>query len=230
VKHFVGAMDIDGFGEETAIRFLREGVISDAADIYELTEERLVELEGFAQVSAHNLIANIEASKEQPFFRVLYALGIQGIGYVNARALASHFGSMDALMNASEEEIVETGGIGQEKARVLMEVLEDERMQEQIRRLRELGLKMRQEGGPIPGTEGPLAGKTFVLTGTLPEMSRETATERIEAAGGKVTGSVSKKTDYVVAGADPGSKLAKAQELGTEILDEAGLVALLDGS
>jgi DNA ligase (NAD+) len=230
VKHFVGAMDIDGFGEETAIRFLREGVISDAADIYELTEERLVELEGFAQVSAHNLIANIEASKEQPFFRVLYALGIQGIGYVNARALAAHFGSMDALMNASEEEIVETEGIGQEKARVLMEAFEDERTREQIARLRELGLKMEQEGGPIPGTEGPLAGKTFVLTGTLPEMSRETATERIEAAGGKVTGSVSKKTDYVVAGADPGSKLAKAQELGTEILDETGLIALLDGS
>jgi len=230
VKHFVGAMDIDGFGEETAIRFLGEGVIKDAADIYELDEERLVELEGFAQVSAHNLIENIEASKEQPFFRVLYALGIQGIGYVNARALAAHFGSMDALMSASEEQIVETEGIGQEKARVLMEALEDERMQEQIRRLSELGLKMEQEGGPIPGTEGPLAGKTFVLTGTLPEMSRETATERIEAAGGKVTGSVSKKTDYVVAGADPGSKLAKAQELGTEILDEAGLIAVLGGS
>ncbi|HET8672464.1 MAG TPA: NAD-dependent DNA ligase LigA [Thermoleophilaceae bacterium] len=230
VKHFVGAMDIDGFGEETAIRFLREGVIRDAADIYELDEERLVGLEGFAQVSAHNLIANIEASKEQPFFRVLYALGIQGIGYVNARALAAHLGSMEALMNASEDEIVETEGIGQEKARVLIEALEDERMQEQIRRLRELGLKMEQEGGPIPGTEGPLVGKTFVLTGTLPELSREVATERIEAAGGKVTGSVSKKTDYVVAGADPGSKLAKAQELGTEILDEAGLIALLDGS
>ncbi len=230
VKHFVGAMDIDGFGEETAIRFLREGVISDAADIYELSEERLVELEGFGEVSARNLLANIEASKEQPFFRVLYALGIQGIGYVNARNLAAHFGSMDALMNASEEQIVETEGIGQEKARVLMEALEDERTREQIARLRALGLKMEQEGGPIPGTEGPLAGKTFVLTGTLPEMSRETATERIEAAGGKVTGSVSKKTDYVVAGADPGSKLAKAQELGTEILDEAGLVALLDGS
>src|SRR5581483_5629657 len=181
------------FGEETAIRFLREGVISDAADIYELSEERLVELEGFGEVSARNLLANIEASKEQPFFRVLYALGIQGIGYVNARNLAAHFGSMDALMNASEEQIVETEGIGQEKARVLMEALEDERTREQIARLRALGLKMEQEGGPIPGTEGPLAGKTFVLTGTLPEMSRETATERIEAAGGKVTGSVSKK-------------------------------------
>jgi DNA ligase (NAD+) len=229
VKHFVGAMDIDGFGEETAIRFLREGLIKDAADIYALDEERLVQLEGFGEVSARNLLQGIEASKEQPFFRVLYAIGIQGIGYVNARNLAAQFGSIDALMEADEEQIVETEGIGAEKARVLIEALEDDATRDLIRRLREHGLKMEQEGGPIPGTEGPLAGKTFVLTGTLPDLSREVATERIEAAGGKVTGSVSKKTDYVVAGADPGSKLGKARELGTEILDEDGLLKLLDG-
>jgi DNA ligase (NAD+) len=228
VKHFVGAMDIDGFGEETAIRFLREGVISDAADIYELDEERLVQLEGFGEISARNLLANIEASKQQPFFRVLYALGIQGIGWVNARSLAAHFRSMDALMNATEDQIVETEGIGPEKAKVLIEALEDDATRELIGRLREIGLQMEQEGGPIPGTEGPLADKTFVITGTLPNISREVASERIEAAGGKVTNSVSKKTDYLVVGADPGSKLAKAEKAGTEIIDEPALLKLLD--
>jgi DNA ligase (NAD+) len=227
VKHFVGALDIDGFGEETAIRFLREGVIKDAADIYELSDQRLVQLDGFGEVSARNLLDSIEASKQQPFFRVLYALGIQGIGWVNARNLAAQFRSMDALLDASEEDIVETEGVGPVLAATLRQTLDEERTRGLIARLRGHGLQMRQEGGPIPGTEGPLAGKTFVLTGTLPDLSREVATERIESAGGKVTGSVSKKTDYVVAGADPGSKLAKAQELGTEILDEDGLLALL---
>ena len=226
VKHFVGAMDIDGFGEETATRFLQEGVISDAADIYTLDEERLVQLEGFGEVSARNLLANIEASKQQPFFRVLYALGIHGIGWVNARNLAARFGSMEALMNATEEQIVETEGIGREKAKVLIEALEDEDTRALIDRLRAVGLQMEQEGGPIPGTEGPLAGKTFVITGTLPNLSRDDATERIEAAGGKVTGSVSKKTDYLLLGADPGSKLAKAEQVGTEILDEDAFLKL----
>jgi DNA ligase (NAD+) len=228
VKHFVGAMDIDGFGEETAVRFLREGVIKDAADIYELDEERIVQLEGFGEISARSLLANIEASKRQPFFRVLYALGIPGIGWVNARNLAAHFGSMDALLAASEEQVVETEGVGPVMAETLLEWLSDERTLDLINRLRAVGLQMEQEGGPIPGTEGPLAGKTFVITGTLPNLSREEATERIEAAGGKVTGSVSKKTSYLVRGADPGSKLAKAEQLGTEIVDEDGLLALLD--
>jgi DNA ligase (NAD+) len=227
VKHFVGAMDIDGFGEETAIRFLKEGVIQDAADIYELGEDRLVQLEGFGEVSARNLLDSIEQSKEQPFSRVLYALGIPGIGWVNARNLARQFGSIDALMKAQPEEIQETEGVGPVLARTLSETLAEERTRELIERLRKLGLSMEQEGGPAPGEEGPLAGKAFVLTGTLPNLSREEATERIEAAGGKVTGSVSGKTDYVVAGDDPGSKLAKAQDLGTEILDEHGLLELL---
>jgi len=227
VKHFVGAMDIDGFGEETAIRFLREGVIKDAADIYELDKDRLVQLEGFGEISANNLLANIEGSKQQPFFRVLYALGIPGIGWVNARNLAAHFGSMEALVEANEEQIVETEGVGPVMANTIMETLSEERTQELIKRLREVGLQMEQEGGPIPGTEGPLAGKTFVITGTLPNLSREEATERLEAAGAKVTNSVSKKTDYLVLGAEPGTKLAKAEKLGTEILDEDGLLALL---
>src|SRR4051794_2326132 len=228
VKHFVGAMDIDGFGEETAIRFLNEGVIKDAADIYELSEDRIVQLDGFGEISARSLLANIEASKQQPFFRVLYALGISGIGWVNARNLAARFGSMDALLEADEEQIVATEGVGPVMAETLIEWLSEDRTRELIDRLRGLGLQMEQEGGPIPGTEGPLAGRTFVITGTLPNVSREVATERLEAAGAKVTNSVSKKTDYLVLGAEPGSKLAKAEKLGTEILDEDALLALLD--
>jgi DNA ligase (NAD+) len=229
VKHFVGAMDIDGFGEETAIRFLNEGVIKDAADIYELDEERIVALDGFGEISARSLLANIEASKQQPFFRVLYALGIPGIGWVNARNLAAQFGSIDALLDANEEQIVETDGVGPVMATTLIEWLSEDRTRELVERLRGLGLQMEQEGGPIPGTSGPLAGKTFVITGTLPNLSREVATERLEAAGAKVTNSVSKKTSYLVLGAEPGSKLAKAEKLGIEILDEDGLLALLDG-
>jgi DNA ligase (NAD+) len=226
VKHFIGAMDIDGFGEETAIRFLREKLIGNAADIYELTAERLVALDGFGEVSARNLLASIEGSKRQPFARVLYALGIPGIGWVNARALAAQFRSIDALMKASAEEIAETPGMGPILAETLAETLAEERTRELIERLRGHGLQM-EEAGPAPGTEGPLAGQTFVLTGTLPSLSREKATEAIEAAGGKVTGSVSKKTDYVVAGSDPGSKLPKAQELGVDVIDEERLRELL---
>jgi DNA ligase (NAD+) len=135
---------------------------------------------------------------------------------------------MDALLTANEEQIVETEGVGPVMAATLIEWLSENRTRELIERLRGLGLQLEQEGGPIPGTEGPLAGKTFVITGSLPNLSREVATERLEAAGAKVTNSVSKKTSYLVLGAEPGSKLAKAEKLGTEILDEDGLLALLD--
>jgi DNA ligase (NAD+) len=229
VKHFVtkGAMDIEGLGEENARRFLSEGLIHDVAEIYDLTVERITELDGFGEISAKNLIDSIEASKQVPFFRVLYALGIPGIGYVNARALAAQFGSMEALLGADADAIVETPGIGPILAETIVDTLREERTRELVARLRDHGLNMEQEG-PLPGTEGPLAGKTLVISGTLPNMSREKATEAVEAAGGKVTGSVSKKTDYLVAGADPGaSKYNKAQEIGTEILDEDGLLKLL---
>jgi DNA ligase (NAD+) len=228
VKHFVYAMDIDGFGEETAVRFLKEGLIENVADIYELTPERLMELDGFGEISARNLLASIEASKQQPFHRVLAALGIAGIGGVNARALAGHFRSIDALMDAGPEKIAEAHGIGPISAETITEALSEERFRALIERLRGHGLQFVEEG-PLPGTDGPLAGQTFVLTGTLPSLSREKATEAIEAAGGKVTSSVSKNTDYVVAGAEPGSKLAKAERLGTAVLDEDGLLELLPG-
>jgi len=226
VKHFVGALDIDGLGEENVRRFLSEELIRDAADLYALTPDRLSELEGFGEVSAGNLVRSIEASKQQPFERVLYGLGIPGVGFVNARNLARSLRSMKALMEATEERLVEVEGIGPIMARTIEETLAEERTRELIRRLEDYGLRMEAEGPPTPA-EGPLVGKTLVLTGTLPNLTREDATRRVEAAGGKVTGSVSKKTDYLVAGEDPGSKLTKAQELGTAVLDEDGLLALL---
>ena len=229
VKHFVtkGAMDIDGLGEKQAERFLSEGLIRDVADIYELTEDRLVELEGLGELSARNLLAAIEGSKEVPFFRVLYALGIPGIGYVNARALAAQLRSMDALLAATPEQIVETPGIGPILAETIAETLAEERTRDLIERLRGHGLKMEEEGRP-PSAVGRLAGLTFVLTGTLPDLSRERAGEMIEAAGGKVNNSVSKRTSYVVAGAQPGSKLAKAEEAGVEVIDKERLMELLE--
>jgi DNA ligase (NAD+) len=226
VKHFVGAMDIDGLGEENVRRFLSKGLIESFADLYDLSVERLAGLEGFAEISARNLVAAIEESKRQPFHLALYALGIPGIGYVNARNLARHFRSMDALMAASEEELAEVEGVGPIMATTVHETLAEERTRELVRRLRDYGLQMEEEAPAAPA-EGPLVGKTLVLTGTLPNLTRPDATARIEAAGGKVTGSVSKKTDFLVAGDDPGTKLTKAQELGTEVLDEDGLLALL---
>ena len=231
VKHFVskGAMDIDGLGEENARRFLAEGLIKSVADIYELDEERVTGLEGFGEISARNLLEAIERSKLTPFFRVLYALGIPGIGYVNARALGQHFRSMDALLAADGEHVVEVPGIGPVLAETIAQTLDEGRTRDLIERLRGHGLKMEAEDADAPA-EGPLSGKTLVITGTLPNLSREQATERIEEAGGKVTGSVSNRTDYVVVGEDPGgSKFNKAQELGTQQIDEARLLELLEG-
>jgi DNA ligase (NAD+) len=226
VKHFVGAMDIDGLGEENARRFLETGLIESFADVYDLTVERLTQLDRFGETSAGNLVAAIEASKDQPFHLVLYALGLPGIGFVNARNLARHFRSMDALLAASEEELTAVEGMGPILAATVRETLAEERVRELIKKLREHELQMEEES-PAPPAEGPLVGKTVVLTGTLPNLTRPEATARVEAAGGKVTGSVSKNTDYLVAGEDPGTKLTKAQELGIEILDEDGLLALL---
>ncbi|MGH2741300.1 MAG: NAD-dependent DNA ligase LigA [Thermoleophilaceae bacterium] len=226
VKHFVGAMDIDGLGEENARRFLQIGLIENMADIYDLTAERLAELDGFGELSGRNLAEAIEASKRQPFHLVLYALGIPGIGFVNARNLARQLRSVDALLAASEEELTGVEGMGPIMAKTVHETLGEARTRELIERLRDYGLQMEEEG-PAPPADGPLVGKTLVLTGTMPNLTRPEATRRIENAGGKVTGSVSKRTDYVVAGADPGTKLTKAQELGIEVLDEDGLLALL---
>jgi DNA ligase (NAD+) len=229
VKHFVskGAMDIDGLGEKLAMRFLQEGLIEDVADIYELGEERLVGLEGFKEKSAQNLVAAIDASRERPFKRVLYALGLPGVGAVTAEALADHFGSIDALHEADPERIEEVEGVGPIMAVQIAESLADEPTWALIEKLKGKGLRLEASGSERRAEGGPLEGRTVVLTGTLPELTREEAAALVKAAGGKVSSSVSKKTDYVVAGENPGSKLAKAEKLGTEILDEAGLRALL---
>jgi DNA ligase (NAD+) len=229
VKHFRGAMDIEGLGEKNVIRFLDEGLIRDPADIYDLTAERIAELEGFGEVSARNLMDEVEGSKERPFGLVLYALGLPGIGYVNAQALAEHFGSIDSLLEADAEAIEQVEGIGPVLARQVQEELSEEATLDLIRRLRDRGLRFELSAAERRTHGGTLEGKTFVLTGTLGELTREEATAMIRRAGGKVTSSVSKNTDYVIAGDSPGSKLAKAEELGTTVLDEDGLRELLSG-
>ncbi|HWB69706.1 MAG TPA: NAD-dependent DNA ligase LigA [Solirubrobacterales bacterium] len=229
VKHFVskGAMDIDGLGEKQAMRFLQEGLIADVADIYELTVERLVELDRFGETSAGNLLAAIEGSLSQPFKRVLYALGLPGVGQVTAEALADHFGSIDALHAAEPWQVEKVEGVGNVMAQQIVESLADERTWELIEKLREKGVRLEQDPSERRDENGPLAETTFVLTGTLPTLTRDEAGELIRAAGGKVSSAVSKQTDYVVAGESPGSKLAKAEKLEVEILDEDGLRELL---
>jgi DNA ligase (NAD+) len=227
LAHFAsrGAMDIDGLGEKQIALFQDRGMVRTAADFYDLTPEDLLALDGFGEVSANRLVEAIAESRSRPFGRVLFAVGIEGVGEVTGRNLADRFRTIEALQAASPEEIAETPGIGPIVAALIADQLADEQMRTLIDDLRARGLQFEQEGPP-PG-EGPLAEKTFVLTGSLPDLTREEATERIIAAGGKVTSSVSKKTSYVVAGESAGSKLAKAEKLGVPVLDEAGLLELL---
>jgi DNA ligase (NAD+) len=228
LKHFVsrGAMDIEGIGEKQVALFQERGLVETAGDFYRLREDQLLELDGFGELSVKNLLEAIEQSKKRPFARVLFALGIEEVGEVTGRNLAQSFRDIDALLGASAQEIAQTPGIGEKMADLIREQLDDERMRALIEDLRALGLDLREDGPPP--SEGPLAGRTLVLTGTLPQWSREQATERIMAAGGRVTGSVSKKTDYLVAGESPGSKLQKAERLGVAVLDEAGLRGVLE--
>jgi len=228
LKHFVsrGAMDIEGLGEKQVALLQERGLVGTAADFYRLREQQLLELEGFGELSVRNLLAAIEASKQRPFARVLFALGIEEVGEVTGRNLAQGFRDVDTLRGASIEQIAEIPGIGEKMAQSIHAQLQDARMGSLIEELGEIGLCLREEGPPP--SQGPLAGKTLVLTGSLPELSREQATERITAAGGRVTGSVSAKTDYVVAGESAGSKLEKAERLGVPVIDEEGLLGLVD--
>jgi DNA ligase (NAD+) len=229
-KHFVsrGAMDIEGLGELQVGRLLSEGLIADAADLYTLTAERLQELEGYGQVSARRLVEAIARSRAVPFGRVLFALGIEEVGFVTGRNLAAQFRTIDALLAATPDEIAQTPGVGPKMALVIAEQLEDPDMRDLIERLRPyVRFEDDDPTRPAPG-EGTLAGRTFVLTGALPDLTREQATERITAAGGRVTGSVSKKTDWLVAGEGGGSKRANAERLGVAIIDEAALLELIE--
>jgi len=227
LKHFVsrGALDVDGLGEKQVAVLMERGLVTTAADFYRLTKEQILTLEGYAEVSAQKLLDAIEASRQAPFSRVLFGLGIEGVGYVTGRSLSAQFRTGEALLAATPEQIAETPGVGPIVAALIGDQLAEEPMRELIADLQRLGLNF-QEEGPPPG-EGPLAGRTFVLTGTLPDLTREEATQRITAAGGKVTGSVSKKTSYLVAGDSPGSKLAKAEKFEVPVLDEAALLDLL---
>jgi len=218
------AMDIDGLGEKLATRLFDLGLIKDAADVYDLEAEELVPLEGFAEKSAQNLIRAIEKSKDQPFPRVLYALGIRHVGAVTAALIAGRFSGEDLMRDVEVEQLTEINGVGGVVARAVIEYFGLEDNRDLVRRLMQRGLDFERDStGP---TEGPLLGKRVVITGTL-QRPRSYFVERLEAAGGTFTSSVSKNTDYVLAGEEAGSKLDKARELGVPVLDEAGFEELL---
>jgi len=230
LKHYAsrGAMDVDGLGEERMAQLMNAGLVRTAADLYRLGADQLAELEGFGALSARRLVEAIAATRERPFGRVLFAIALEEVGFVTGGNLAQRFRTMDALLAATPEQIAETPGVGPKMAEIIHRQLQDQLLRDLIEDLRAQGVRMEEEGPPP--TEGPLSGRTLVLTGSLPELTREEATERIVAAGGRVTSSVSRKTDYVVAGESPGTKLEKAERLGVAVLDEDGLRALLDGS
>ncbi len=228
LEHFAArhAMNIEGLGESRIALLIADGLVSSYADIYRLTQDRLENIERMGKKSAANLVDQIERSKTRDFWRLIFGLGIRHVGERGAQALAGAFGTMDALLAASKEQLQAVPDIGPVVAAAVREYLDQPQNRALITELAAAGLKM---DAPMTAASspGPLSGKTFVLTGTLPTMSREAATEAIQSLGGKVTGSVSKKTDYVVAGADPGSKLAKAEALGVSILDEAAFRKLV---
>ncbi|HUF35115.1 MAG TPA: NAD-dependent DNA ligase LigA [Gemmatimonadales bacterium] len=224
IVHFASrdAMDIRGLGYERVRQLLDNGLIKDVADLYELTAERLIELERFAEQSAEQLVAAIAASRARPLSSLLFGVGIRHVGKTVAVLLARRFGTMAALRAASEEEINAVPGIGPTIATAVAAFFAEERNKDLLERLERSGLTLSEPRAQAPG--GALDGRTYVLTGTLPTLSRTQATDLVEAAGGRVAGSVSKKTDAVVAGEDAGSKLEKARSLGVEVIDEAELL------
>lgn len=222
--HFTsrGAMDIRGLSYARIQQLVSKGLVRDAGDIYSLTRESLLKLEGYAAKGADALIAAIQASKSQPLSRLLHALGIRHVGSIAAQLLAQHFGTLDAIVAASPEEIVSVRGIGGTIANGVVAYFSDPAARILVRKLRTAGVKLTEPRAVAAG--GPLSGMTVVLTGTLPTLTRAKATALIEAAGGRLTGSVSKSTSLVVAGEEAGSKLEKAKSLGVEIIDEATLL------
>ena len=225
--HWVSAaMDIEGVGEQFVRRLWDEGLLRSMPDLYRLTTDQLARLDGYGEVSAARAVSSIEASKSQPFSRVLFGLNIPKIGWVLARNLARHFGSVDALIGASQEELERTEGIGPDRAELVAEWFAEDENVALVRELESLGLTMTAGDSERP-VEGPLSGRQFVITGTLDGFTRDEAKSALEALGARVSDSVSKKTAGVVVGENPGSKVAKAQKAGVPVLDEAALVALL---
>lgn len=228
VRHFAarGAMDIEGLGDVMAQMLTSLGIVKDIGDVYALDRLSLARVPRTGEKSIVKLLAAIEGSKQRGLERVLVGLGIRFVGEQTAQILAGDFGSMEALEHASEEQLRESAGIGSELASSVALFFKQKANRAMIERLRQAGVMM-TAARPARAADGPLKDKTFVLTGTLAGLTREDATEMIEHAGGRVTGSVSKKTDYVVAGDEPGSKLTKAQALGVAVIDEDGLRRLV---
>ena len=222
------AVNLDGVGESLVKQLVDKELVKSLSDLYKLTAEQLVELERMGEKSAANVIAEIERSRSAPFAPVLFGLGIRFVGERTAQILADQFGSLEAIEKATREELEETEEVGPRIAETIQDFFAAERNRELIEQLRAAGLPLAQQRAAAPTGDGALGGKTFVLTGTLPNLTRDEAARRIRAAGGKVTGSVSKKTDYVVAGEKAGSKLDKARKLEVAVLDEAALLKLLE--
>jgi DNA ligase (NAD+) len=219
------AMNIDGLGEALVDQLVEKGLVHDVADLYSLTQEQLADLERMGKKSASNLVAEIENSKKASLARLIFALGIRFVGERTGQLLADHFSSLDGLAKATEAELFEVEEVGPRVAECIREFFAEPRNLKVIDKLRKAGLQFEQ--AKVRKHEGHLAGKQFVLTGTLAHYSRDEAKALIEEAGGRVVGSVSKKTDYVVVGADPGSKLEKARSLGVKTIGEDELVKLL---
>lgn len=228
ITHFASrrAMDIEGLGDKLVDQLVEANLVHTLADIYKLDLNTLSNLERMGEKSARNLLDALESSKKTTLARFIYALGMRNVGEATGKDLAKHFGSLDALMQADTEKLLEVNDVGPVVAESITNFFSEAHNQSVINALIDAGIRWPETEGKQQSS-GRLSGKTFVLTGTLPTMSRDSAKELIEAAGGKVSGSVSKKTDYVVAGTEAGSKLDKALELGVTILDEAGLLALL---
>ena len=228
ILHFASrrAMDIDGLGEKLVDQLVDKGLVKDVADLYHLTHEQLASLERMGDKSAQNLLEAIERSKETTLARFLYALGIREVGEATARALADHFGSLERIMHASREELEEVPDVGPVVAEHIVEFFREPHNREVIQRLIEAGVHWEEHEGR-PSGPGPLDGRTFVLTGALQHMTREEAKERLEALGARVSGSVSRRTTAVIVGENPGSKLARAEQLGVPTLDEQAFLSLL---
>jgi DNA ligase (NAD+) len=222
----MAAADIEGVGEQFVRRLWDLGLLRSIPDLYRLTKEQLVELDGYGDLSAQHAVDAIEASKQIRFSRVLFGLNVPDVGWVTAQNLTRHFGSVDALLTAKQEDVEEVEGIGPDRAESIATWFADEKNRKLVEELRELGLRFEIDEDERP-VEGSLTGNAYVITGTLERWSREEAKAALEAKGAKVTDSVSKKTTGLIVGESPGSKLEKARRAGVEILDEPAFERLV---